>query len=86
MALLAQPYGSRQATYDLRRLRRKGVIMRIPGTNRYQLTAFGREIPVFLTKVYGRMLTPCLALLHRGLDRMAYLSWHQIRSRSWRAY
>jgi len=35
--LLAAPYTSRQATYDLRRLRRKGLIAKIAGTQRYQL-------------------------------------------------
>lgn len=37
-ALLDEGYGSRHATYDLRRLRRKQIIERIPGTHRYQLT------------------------------------------------
>ena len=32
------PYTSRQATYDLRRLKRKGLIVRLPGHHRYQLT------------------------------------------------
>jgi hypothetical protein len=31
--LLDRPYTSRQATYDLRRLRRKELITRIPGTS-----------------------------------------------------
>jgi hypothetical protein len=34
-ALLDRPYGSRQATYDLRRLRRKQLIVRLPGHHRY---------------------------------------------------
>lgn len=36
--LLDQPYTARQATYDLRRLRRKGLIERLPHSHRYQLT------------------------------------------------
>lgn len=43
-ALLDRPYDSRQATYDLRRLRRKGLIRRIPGTHRYQPTDLGRRV------------------------------------------
>jgi hypothetical protein len=35
--LLPSPYTSRQATYDLGRLRRKGIIAKIAGTQRYQL-------------------------------------------------
>jgi hypothetical protein len=56
-------YTSRQATYDLRRLIRKGVIIRIPHTNRYQLTPLGRRVAVLFTKAYGRVLTPGLAAL-----------------------
>ncbi|VBA61008.1 hypothetical protein [Mycobacterium attenuatum] len=36
--LLGCSYTSRQATYDLRRLKRKGLIVRLPGHHRYQLT------------------------------------------------
>jgi hypothetical protein len=42
-ALLGEDYSSRQATYDLRRLRRKQIICRIPGGHRYQLTQTGRR-------------------------------------------
>jgi hypothetical protein len=35
-----QPYSSREATYDLRRLRRKALISRLPHSHRYQLTAW----------------------------------------------
>lgn len=42
-ALLATPYTCRQATYDLRRLRRKGLITKVPGAHRYQLTRVGRH-------------------------------------------
>jgi hypothetical protein len=54
-------YSSRQATYSLRRLIRKGVITRIPGTQRYQLTPFGRRITTWFSKVHSRVLTPGLA-------------------------
>lgn len=56
-------YSSRQATYDLRRLIRKGIIARIPSTHRYQVTPQGRRIAVLFTKAYGRVLTPTLAHL-----------------------
>jgi hypothetical protein len=62
-ALLNRPYTQRQATYDLRRLRRKGLIQRIAHTHRHQLTAFGRRIAVLFTKAYGRVLTPGLRAL-----------------------
>jgi len=62
-SLWDQPYSSRQATYDLRRLRRKGLITRVPGSHRYQLTPLGRRVAVLFTKAHGRVLAPGLALL-----------------------
>lgn len=50
-------------TYDLRRLKRKGLIVRLPGRHRYQLTPLGRRVAVLFTKVYGRVLAPGLAAL-----------------------
>ena len=61
--LIDAPYTSRQATYDLRRLRRKGLIIRLPGRHRYQLTPLGRRVAVLFTKTYGRVLAPGLAVL-----------------------
>ena len=61
--LLDQPYSPRQATYDLRRLRRKGIIVRIPHTHRYQLTPLGRRVAVLFTKAHARVLTPGLVQL-----------------------
>jgi hypothetical protein len=49
--------------YDLRRLKRKGLIVRLPGHHRYQLTPLGRRVAVLFTKAYGRVLTPGLAAL-----------------------
>ena len=57
-AQLRCPYTSRQATYDLRRLKRKGLIVRLPGHHRYQLTPLGRRVAVLFTKVYGRSWRP----------------------------
>ncbi|HEX6527269.1 MAG TPA: hypothetical protein VF070_45760 [Streptosporangiaceae bacterium] len=64
MRVLLDPgYSARQATYDLRRLRRKQVICRIPGSHRYQITGSGRAVAVLFTKTYGRILGPGLAAL-----------------------
>lgn len=65
--LLDTPYTARQATYDLRRLRRKGLIERFPHSNRYQLTPLGRRVTVLFTKTYGRVLAPGLVQLDPGL-------------------
>jgi hypothetical protein len=66
-ALQNAPYGPRQATYDLRRLKRKGLIEKIPHTHRYQLTALGRRTSVLFTKAYGRVLAPGLTALDPAL-------------------
>ena len=66
-ALLGEGYHSRQATYDLRRLRRKGLIVSRPHTQRYDVTPTGRRVAVLFTKTYGRVLTPGLAVMDIGL-------------------
>jgi len=66
-ALLNARYTTRQATYDLRRLKRKGLIRKVPKANRYQLTPIGRGVAVLFTKTYGRVLAPGLALVDPAL-------------------
>jgi hypothetical protein len=66
-ALLNARYTARQATYDLRRLKRKGLIRKVSKTNRYQLTPLGRGVAVLFTKTYGRVLAPGLALVDPAL-------------------
>jgi hypothetical protein len=66
-ALLNARYTARQATYDLRRLKRKGLIHRVPKTNRYRLSPLGRGVAVLFTKTYGRVLAPGLALVDPAL-------------------
>jgi len=53
-------YTTNQATYDLRRLRLKGLIERVEGTNTYRVTATGRTIATFLTKLAARLIIPAL--------------------------
>ena len=57
-ALLGQPYRAAQMTYDLRRLRLKGLIHRIPGTHRYTATTYGLKVAFFYSKLYLRLLRP----------------------------
>jgi hypothetical protein len=52
-----------QITYDLRRLRIHGLIERIPGTFRYQVTVTGIRQALFLTRLTQRLLIPGLAEL-----------------------
>ena len=77
-------YTARQMTYDLRRLRRKGLIRRVPGSQRYELTDHGRRTAVFFTKTYTRILTPSLTELDPTLpDDIAQRS---PLARAWRAF
>jgi len=57
-ALLGRPYGAAQMTYDLRRLRLKGLIHRIPKTHRYTATTYGLKVAFFYSKLYLRILRP----------------------------
>src|SRR5713101_5764189 len=77
-----QPYSSRQATYDLRRLRRKGLITRVPGSHCYQLTPLGRRVAVLFTKAHGRVLAPGLALLDPIIP--AHLAQRSPLATAWR--
>ena len=59
--LLGVDYTMSQASYDLRRLRLKGLIERLPHSNTYLLTSDGVRVAVFYTKVHNRVLVPLLA-------------------------
>ena len=63
VAGLLPGYTARQMTYDLRRLRRKGLIRRVARSHRYELTDHGRMIAVFFTKTHTRIVNPSLAEL-----------------------
>jgi hypothetical protein len=65
--MLAGPYTTRQATDDLRRLRRKRLIARVAGTHRYYPTGLGLQAAVLFTKAHTRVLAPGLALLNPTL-------------------
>jgi hypothetical protein len=57
-ALFGRPYTHTQMTYDLRRLRLKGLIHRIPKTHRYTATTYGLKVAFFYSKLYLRILRP----------------------------
>ena len=59
--LLDQPFSSAQMTYDLRRLRLKGLVTRIEHTNPYTLTDQGIRFAVTYTKLGRRLLPPLLS-------------------------
>lgn len=59
--LLGTAYTASQMTYDLRRLRRKGLIRRLERTNVYVLTSEGVRVALFYKKLHDRLLGPLLA-------------------------
>jgi len=57
-ALLDVDYKPTMMTYDLRRLLRKGIIYRVPKTNRYLLTPYGRKVCRFFARLNARVFRP----------------------------
>ena len=57
-------YGPGRMTYDLRRLRLHGLIVREPKSQRYRVTDEGLRIALFFTKLHARLLrTGCADVL-----------------------
>ena len=54
-------YSAVQMTYDLRRLRLKGLIYRPPRTHRYFLTPHGWKVARLMTRLEARVFRPALA-------------------------
>jgi hypothetical protein len=53
-----QTLGSDAMTYQLRRLRLRGMIQRLPNTHRYNVTDTGFRAALFFTRTYSRLLRP----------------------------
>ncbi len=77
-------YSQGQASYDLRRLRLKGFIERVAHTNTYRVTAHGRRMATFLTKLATRVVVPGLTELV-ALVRPPKATLRPIRD-AWQAY
>lgn len=60
----ASPYGVNQATYDLRRLTRKGLIFRQARSNRYFLTPYGWKLARLFARLDARIFRPVDRALH----------------------
>jgi len=85
MAVLWSPdYSQGQASYDLRRLRLKGFIERVAHTNTYRVTAHGRRMATFFTKLANRVVVPGLTEL-AALVRPPKETPQPVRD-AWRAY
>ena len=85
MAVLWSPdYSQGQASYDLRRLRLKGFIERVAHTNTYRVTAHGRRMATFFTKLATRIVVPGLTEL-AALVRPPKETPQPVRD-AWKAY
>jgi hypothetical protein len=58
-----EAYTSAQMSYDLRRLRLKGLLERIAHSHQYRLTTLGSKVVTFFTRLYERIFRPGLAAL-----------------------
>jgi hypothetical protein len=54
--------------YELRRLRLRGLIHRLPKTHRYRLTDEGLRTALFYTRLYSRLLRPAMAPVTPSCD------------------
>jgi hypothetical protein len=69
------PYTATRATYDLRRLQRKGLLFRPKGTHRYVVTPYGWKVARFYARLDARVLRPVLTALEgQGVDPHPKLS------------
>lgn len=81
LGLTTGQYTAGQMTYDLRRLRLKGLIFRPPGTNRYFVTPHGWKVARLFSRLDARVFRPAMAVfttndavlpfpLRQALDRV----------------
>jgi hypothetical protein len=61
--LLGSGYSTHQLTYDLRRLRLKGMIWRVPHSHRYLITPYGCKVALFFTRLHASVFRPGFAAL-----------------------
>jgi hypothetical protein len=65
--LADETYAAGHMSYDLRRLRLKGFIYRLPHSYRYQLTTYGWKVALLLTKFNQRIFQPAFAALEPNI-------------------
>jgi hypothetical protein len=81
LGITTEQYTASQMTYDLRRLRRKGLIFRPPRTNRYFVTPYGWKVARLFSRLEARVFRPAMAMftttdavlpfpLRQALDRV----------------
>ena len=67
-----------QMAYDLSRLIKKGLLERLPASNRCRLTELGRKLTLFVTQLYDRVFSRGLAQLHPDFpDTKLNAAWNK---------
>ncbi len=74
LGLSPEEYTASHMSYDLRRLRLKGLIARVPGTHRYLLTTYGRRVAYLMTKLYHRIFDIASAAWHTSARVPSHLA------------
>ena len=62
IGLSVEDYNRGRMTYDLRRLRLRGLIERIPYTHRYRVTDEGLRVALCYHRTHARVLRPVLSV------------------------
>ena len=62
LGVASEQYTTSQMTYDLRRLRLKGLIFRPPRTNRYFVTPHGWKVARLFSRLEARVFRPAMAM------------------------
>mgnify|MGYP001599774113 CR=1 FL=1 len=65
LGMAVNDYTQGKMTYDLRRLRLRGLVERVPKSRRYNVTEAGLRAATFLTRAYARLVRPGLGMLER---------------------
>jgi hypothetical protein len=63
-----EEYTASQMSYDLRRLRLKGLITRLKGSHRYILTTYGRRVAYLMTKLQNRIFNVASTALTASVE------------------
>ena len=63
LGVSADAYGPARASYDLRRLRLRGLVQRLPRSHRYRVTETGQRVALCYCRGQRRVLAPALSAL-----------------------
>ena len=71
LGVSSEQYTPGKMSYDLRRLRLKGLIFRPPKSHRYFLTPYGWKVARLFTRLEARVFRPAMAMFTQRRSRVA---------------